>query len=458
MNTDIKPFIINSNICYEKEEITSYEKFMHTVNYNIGNSYITYCFLKSIFGGLVKVPEIKDIFRFDYTNSDRYIDIMNNECSLIYLNIQDFIREDIRYVPLNFEGLEYIINKLNKPIIIAGLGANSFKGFEPDLYSKLDKRLVHFLHCLSEHCIEIGVRGEYTADVLSKLGITNVNVIGCPSFYELGKHRKIIKASKFDINKVLCSSGFFNAKGLGNNYRICQDFQEERIIRAIAFGTYSGMLSDTVIKRIMNKQYRIFSSIKDWHDFVKDFQLTVGWRMHGAIMSLNSGVPAICCNKDTRVAEMSALLKMPVHLDVGPETDIEPLFDTIDIDEMNKVYPVLYENYLEFCRRNNIPLFDENKNKSDIKYHQQPSLPLYTDFHEKNILENTIRLRVQCNILEENIQKINNTLNYVNENITEIKNKPPFYQYIFSIKNRDGHKIWTILGLKFKFRRHKKHL
>lgn len=47
----IKPFFINSNICLEKKDISSYDLFMQSISGNTGNSYITYALIKEVCGG-----------------------------------------------------------------------------------------------------------------------------------------------------------------------------------------------------------------------------------------------------------------------------------------------------------------------------------------------------------------------------------------------------------------------
>mgnify|MGYP002249907294 CR=1 FL=1 len=41
-----------------------------------------------------------------------------------------------------------------------------------------------FFNKMSEKATSIGVRGEFTAECLSLLGVHNIRIIGCPSFYK----------------------------------------------------------------------------------------------------------------------------------------------------------------------------------------------------------------------------------------------------------------------------------
>ncbi len=44
----MRPFVLNSSICLEEEQISSFSSLMYNINYNIGNSYITYSVLKEL--------------------------------------------------------------------------------------------------------------------------------------------------------------------------------------------------------------------------------------------------------------------------------------------------------------------------------------------------------------------------------------------------------------------------
>jgi len=188
---EFKPFIINSNLCYEQDDIGTFDSFMQSIQFNIGNSYITYSLIKELCGRFKKVPHIQNIYYYDFANVDKDIDFINNNCTHVFFMIQDFIRE-IEF-PLPYEKLIDMFERINKPLIIAGIGANSFGGFDSKLHEKLKPVVVKFLKYISDRCVQIGVRGFYTEEVLNNLGIHNVTTMGCPSFYEMGRERLVVK-------------------------------------------------------------------------------------------------------------------------------------------------------------------------------------------------------------------------------------------------------------------------
>lgn len=72
-----------------------------------------------------------------------------------------------------------LLKKIKTPIIPIGIGAQS------PTYKKLTlhKGTIEALHIIADKCETVGVRGNYSAEILNDIGIKNISVIGCPSFY-----------------------------------------------------------------------------------------------------------------------------------------------------------------------------------------------------------------------------------------------------------------------------------
>ena len=172
MSNMCKPFFINSNICINSSDISTFEVFMNSIAGNTGNSYITYALIKELFGGLINIRHIQNIYTYNFDKSQEDIDYINNDTTHVFLILQDQIRIRESYgLKLPYKKIMDFISKLNKSVIVAGLGANSFNGFEADFHKKLDPELIRFLQFISEHCIEIGIRGYFTEEILHKIGI-----------------------------------------------------------------------------------------------------------------------------------------------------------------------------------------------------------------------------------------------------------------------------------------------
>ena len=370
----IIPFFMGSNIP-DKKDIKSFNGFMKACSGNTGNSYITYSLIKELKIDFKNLHHIKSLYMYDYDNSDKDIDYINNVATHVFLILQDQIRIEESYgYQLPYQKIQNFISKLNKPVIIAGLCANSFDIDNTDFHKKLNLNLINFLKFLSDHCVEIGVRGDFSHEILNRLGINNVRTIGCPSYFENGRNRIIKKQENFTKDKILVNSGFF-IDNLMNNHHILQDVQEEKYINPICFNNFDYEYNDTELKNILFHKYHIFSNPSDWKNFIKRFYLSIGYRLHGSIISINSGLPAVCCNQDSRAKETCAFLKIPHYSNIADETDFQKLYEELDINLLNKSYPELFDNYIDFLNKNNVILHDNIE--YDIKKQRIISIKTY---------------------------------------------------------------------------------
>ena len=373
---DKKVFFINSNICMDQSDISTYESFMNSIAGNTGNSYITYSLIKELYGKLVPIHHIKNIYTYDFEHPDNEIRYINEKASHVFLILQDQIRIQESYnLKLPYQKIMKFISRLNKPVVIAGLGANSFSGFDPDFHKKLDPELVYFLKYLSDHTIKIGIRGEFTQEVLHNIGVDNTHVIGCPSFFERGPDRRMDSLLLTDISQVLLTSRLPHIKLKLDT--IMQDNHDEDIILEKWHETQGSATESSSGKDI--SKYHIFSSIDDWKKYISRFRFALGYRLHGAIISINSGVPALCMNGDTRAKEMCDFLGIPHDhtLDPEEEEDVFEIYQKADFGEINRRYPKLYQNFIEFIHENNMRLFDEKAHKRLFSFQkevQQPSI------------------------------------------------------------------------------------
>ena len=174
MPDSIKKVVLKENIEYRNA-------FAH----NSGNILINNYFKKNI-----KYEEVKNI-----QEADKIVIICAN---LIRPNV---IKEGM----LNTSN-EWMYSKAGE-IVVLGLGTQAnIEDMKPKEYIKfLEKELVDWLHAVSENTHSIGVRGEFTADVLKELGIKNVSVIGCPTWFVNGYNQpEIVKKEWSENLKPAC--------------------------------------------------------------------------------------------------------------------------------------------------------------------------------------------------------------------------------------------------------------
>jgi hypothetical protein len=360
-----KIFLFNSSLpehCRDMEKtVRTLGPSMNSVcGRNIGNGYISYAFLKIIFGGPVKVPHLPNAWTDPLPKS--LADRINQTCSHFIFVMQDFIREDYKVLP--FERISQFLEKIKIPVVPISLGANSFNGYDSTLVSRLDKEQKRFLSIVSEKSAMIGVRGRYTAEVLGQLGIKNVEITGPPTYFESGQTRTVIK-SPWNLRRVVTTGSYFNDK-LPDSVHVLQDEmyfidvlflngEENRLdpnLEARPFNEYDIPTSLHCHLKARQDLLKFFMDFREWEKFYEDNKwcLTIGSRLHSAIFSCNRGVPAIVTNGDARARESCEHLGIPYRPDLGPNSNIAEEYENLDLSSMNRKYATLHANFAEYLK------------------------------------------------------------------------------------------------------------
>lgn len=114
-----------------------------------------------------------------------------------------------------FELVTQFISKLTIPFVsISESIQSSDYEYASDFASRLRPNVVRYLHTIADHSNIVGTRGEYSAEILRKIGISNVEPIGCPSLYINGPSLHPNLTSKKPFNEVehvsVCYSNYQN--------------------------------------------------------------------------------------------------------------------------------------------------------------------------------------------------------------------------------------------------------
>ena len=290
------------------------------------------------------------------------------------------------------------LEKQNKPVHMMGLGASAtLENMKPKEYVKtLTKGIVRWVSTVADKCESIGVRGEFTADVLKELGITNVDVIGCPTWFVNGYHQPLIEKKEWSNDfkpafhtawdpytdwhaawhnailrqmltlqdpKFIMQSEFnflpymiankdmaqFVAAGLG-----AEDLRKsaESVMKHFAISEFD-VWQNPKIKNM----FEMFGNIGDWAKLIKTRDFSFGFRIHGSVIAIKNGVPAICLCSDSRTYELCKLFHIPflkVNEIASDDLNIREIYENSDFTNLNKAYPKLLQNYIRFLDKNNI--------------------------------------------------------------------------------------------------------
>ena len=276
-----------------------------------------------------------------------------------------------------------LFEKADLPLIICGLGAQAKNVGEKLSFKPGSKR---FMKVISERAVAVGVRGDYTADVLNQNGIKNIEVIGCPSNFinyspnlgvenaaKLGSLKDIQRiALNIDITESLSEkvSTMFNWS-IGRDVEVinqapfellqlahhstkqCNPESINRIRNILAPG-----VSTNIFTKFVQQKFSTYFNTEEWMYKLKRFDLSIGTRMHGNMLAWQAGTPCILLPHDSRLTELVEIMQLPkFSLDkVHSKTTLESVVNRVEFDatKYDKSRQVLAKRYLKILEDTNV--------------------------------------------------------------------------------------------------------
>ena len=242
----------------------------------------------------------------------------------------------------NLQNIANLIRDLDKPCLTIGLGAQSES---EDHFPDISDSVIDFLRQVSSRTEKIGIRGEYSVRLCKQHGIMNVDPLGCPSLL-ISKDKNLgvkleEKFRSFDGEKIAvhgaCIKGDLRSVenellrivklGKGSRYFIQRpkefikaifdekmDDNEKKYFKKCT--DFLGMNDANELVAFL-KEYGVMpTSIPAWMYDIQHYAGSINTRIHGTMVSMQSGVPAICIVHDVRTRELAKSMHIP-YLETG---------------------------------------------------------------------------------------------------------------------------------------------
>jgi len=259
-----------------------------------------------------------------------------NDCDVAILRGSNYVNPYMHWGNL-FEVLE----KSRVPVVAFGIGAQAAR------YESLElgPSVTRVLSLIAERSKSVGCRGNFTASVLYDAGIKNVVPIGCPSLFRANDMNLRIPWPPPDVKRV----GFSITRGLLANY--CDNIERAtatqlRALHELSMRHELYVLSqgERAEKIYYYRAYQLLEEARksmrscgwdteklpwlealywrgiffgvspgDYEKMVKTLDLVAGFRLHGNIMALSVGKPAIYITFDSRTRELVEHFSIPAH-------------------------------------------------------------------------------------------------------------------------------------------------
>lgn len=331
---------INGILLEGKHDYSSIEKSYESVDQNTGNLLFRRALINEI--GLLQMTyeqyaPMSDVFiKLPIIVTD--LIWINENSNFDYLYNRVVSNPDIKFIPIS-----------------VGLQASS-----TDTDFALNDSVLKTLNAIQERAI-IGVRGEFTASVLEKNGIKNIDVIGCPSMYNMGSR-------DFTINKK--DKVFATCANFRTIYGLLK--QKEKHFLSYCASHDFGFVEQTnlelklenvddekyfnYVAPWMNRQKHIFFDVDEWNKYIGSFDFSFGARFHGNVIALWNGVPALFVTIDSRTKELTDFFGLPTIAinDFDFTKPLEYYYEKADYSVFNATYAAKYDHYLEFLKKNGV--------------------------------------------------------------------------------------------------------
>lgn len=364
-------------------KVVPYEELMNRIGGNVGNLVYAYGVYRMLAtDGDVELVSTDYHTRFTASEIER----INESCECFVIPLADAIRPD--YIK-QLRSFTQLVKALRIPCVVIGMGLRA--PYEPgEMRYSFDADVRAFIAAVLEKSSCVGVRGQVTGDYLKHLGFRegiDYTVIGCPSLYAFGGDRKGARTqlpsdfgseSKVSFNLSAGASAAHMDFVLNSAREYSQAIyipQRSRELELMLTGNpYRLQAPKGYPTRISDEFYRsgscrFFGSARSWIDFLATRDLSFGTRVHGNIVSVLAGTPAVFMPFDARTRELVNYHGF-AHLtpkQVAMGGSLSQWLDRIDFSTPEKNHPENFRRYVDFLNRNGIRhIYDDPEAKSDL--------------------------------------------------------------------------------------------
>ncbi|WP_018184581.1 polysaccharide pyruvyl transferase family protein [Kaistia granuli] len=341
--------------------------------HNIGDAFVYDSSLKLLNFDKLGVLEINNP---DWSSLDR----LREEYDYVLLRGSNYIHGEMEW-----HDTAAVLRKLGLPVIAFGIGAQAPVQGRLELSAQTKE----VLRVIADLSTSIGVRGAYSAQVLSDLGIDNIRIVGCPTAFRrldpdldirlppladvqnvgvtirrevsptyaqniqryLSFHRDLVKSLAARFDTTLMAQGEIEEKKivLGTD-----DQKEEAIAALRANGWAANWYFDDAMEKLYRERLFYSDVVADYEALVCRQDLVLGYRLHGNLMALANGTPSIYFTYDSRTAEFADTYKIPSY-DVFSDTAfvLEEYWEQSRFDRFNAAWRNVYDETRTFLIENN---------------------------------------------------------------------------------------------------------
>ena len=267
---------------------------------------------------------------------------IKDECRVVVIPSANFLRENF-----DFSGFVSFLERTELPLVFLGLGAQA-DDFDKTSFD-FHPSILRLIDLIKERSPKVSVRGEFTANVLAKYGVTNAVVTGCPSNFinpspdlpdmiarKLDRpmesfithadepwpkkpikkqvERRLVEWTRNGRAIMVQQSVPGEIQYLRRNNPFSDKQEDAKFEKSLAATLMPGCelheFRDFVSTRI-----RSYFSVDQWLEDSAKFDFSTGLRLHGNMVAWQAGTPALWITHDARTQELVDTMALPrIHI------------------------------------------------------------------------------------------------------------------------------------------------
>lgn len=331
------------------------EQYTKPIQYNVGNRLWLQGLMSSIDTGENE---------YTYLSNELTPDAINSGFDFIILPMANIFN---KLYQQNIRSLAEEFSSIRIPVYVIACGAQA-ESFDllGELISQIGEDSKRFISAIYATGGEFALRGHFTKEFFVRLGFPSAVVTGCPSLYQMGRDFSVpgrksdpesivpVFNGRIDLIENVMrhydSSIYLDQDALwGDLYAPKSHHPTFR--NTLAFYHNNGEFPAELLAQ---DRIRLIPDMHNWRSFLIDQQFTFafGTRIHGNIMAILSGIPAVVAAVDSRTREMAEFydipLVMPLQGQVYSMEEFSEIYDRANYTKFNQSFADKYDAYAAF--------------------------------------------------------------------------------------------------------------
>lgn len=267
-------------------------------------------------------------------DGERLRDAIRMDFDLVVLGMASAIRPQY-----DFTALAQIVEVLDTPFVVLGLGMQDPLPASTDALAPAAHQ---FLATANRKALIFGIRGTETQAWLQSVGLANSTVLGCPSMYLYPNNLLALQTPVVKPDSVAITAGHLDMRhrrshilialfdGMHSHYVMQDEIKLPAIVSASRKPLYNdatGEVNAAICRAVFGRRhgrtppfagYWYFQTMDAWRVFCTRGDFFAGDRVHGGIVAMQAGIPAVVLWNDLRARELTAFCGIPnLHVEAA---------------------------------------------------------------------------------------------------------------------------------------------